>query len=668
MIASLDIETSCGVVGCPGYKKGGADQGDQEGKCKHALHHKLNKIDIIGVYDGKTYINFGSDIVSFDKWTADNDAYFVCHNGKFDIKTLMSKGSNIQLHRYRGDTQCLGSCIFRRVGEGYLKKYNDKRAELNAQLPKGSAKHRVGSPLSLKTMAPYYLGVPPFWETPDDHNNANYNELDCRYTFDLHAKLVQEAEQDGTLRTYEEYIMPWQHLLLEAEHEGVLIDEKLLHQLYAETLHDLAQAEAEVHKAVQPAFDSYREALILQYTAESKEKCDAFIAKRIKDESKIAGIRDRYDASLRKRIEAIPDKFNLNSPVQMLKILTWAGIDTVVDKKNLDTGLWEEGEAGNKYVLIRAKVRDKIEIAEVLLKYREKETEARYLKQYIDATVNGRIYCNFSLVGTRTGRLSSSGPNLQNVKGTLRSPFIIADPLRYKIYTVDSSQIEPRLIAYLTGDKQMVKLFADGRDYHNFATKKFFPRETEGVLESDIKKEHSVLRKTAKTGDLSIIYGTGEQTFETMLLLREQMILEPGRAGKMVDSFRNGMQDVLMWKKRLEDQYRNGTKIKNKFGYPVIANGNKVQMTLFNTFIQGQASQMIFHSSLMARRDALKKGIDMKPLIWVHDEVVWRIPIDIPDEVAVKHIDHYMKAYDLKTPNGNVPLDVEGHVADRWQK
>ncbi len=667
MKAACDIETSCGVKGCPGYNEGSADATDQEGKCKHALHHKLNKIDIIGVFDGKNYHNFGNDVKAFDDWVESNDADLVFHGGKFDLKTLMSKGSKIRLHRYRGDTQCLGACVFNKVTDKWLKQYNDERSEINATLPKNQGKHRFGTPLSLKTMAPFYLKVPKFWENPATHNDPEYNKLDCIYTYRLDDYLLRVAKEDGTLDTYQNYIIPWQHDLLEAEYEGVLIDEKLLQEMYVNAIREKGKAEDEVHAKVKPAFDSYRLSLIQDLTRDSEQKRDSYIANRIKNESKVPGVRDRYDAALRDRIGKLPTQFNLNSPDQMLKILTWAGINTLVDKKDKETNEWIEKEGTDKFVLKRAKVIDKNEFAAVILKYREKDTECRYLKQYIDACVGGRIYCTFNLVGTRTGRLSSSGPNLQNVKGSLRAPFIIADPTKYSVYTVDSSQIEPRLIAYLTGDKQMVTLFMQGRDYHNFATKKFFPTQTQGVAEADIKKAHVVLRKTAKTGDLSIIYGTAEFTFQTMCLVREELHIPLEDCKTMIDSFRGGMTEVLAWKKRLEDSYKNGTKIKNRFGYPVQANGTKIHMTLFNTFIQGQASQMIFHSAHMAKIDLRKKGYDVNFLLLVHDEVVWRFPKG-QETVCQNTVDFYMKNYKLDTPHGRVPLDCEGNMGDRWMK
>lgn len=659
MIASCDLETACGVKGCPGY-----DQANSS-LCDHAVHHKLNKIKIIGVFSEETgYINFRDDVRAFDKWSKENKVQYVFHNGKFDLKVLWAKGSKISLRNYVGDTQCAGACVYRKVPDGWLKMYNEKRSELNAFLPP-KQRHRVGTPLSLKTMAPFYLGIEPFWENPLDHDDEHYNEKDCVYTLRLHAKLLHLMELDGTREFYETYLLQWQKLLCEAELEGLLIDTKLLYQMYADAIKDRDRLEEKVHEKLTSCFAAHKENEIKKLVEESASKCNTF-CERLKDQSKRRNAEERYVKSLINKIDGLPKRFNLSSPKQMLMILTWAGIDTLVDKRDKETNEFIEKEGTDKFVLKRAKVGGN-EFAAAILDYREKETEVRYLKQYIDSLVGDRIYGGFSIVGTRTGRLSSSGPNLQNIKGALRAPFIIADQSRYSIYTVDSSQIEPRVIAYLTQDRDMVTLFKEGRDYHNYATKLFFPQETKDCPEADIKKEFKHLRNdVAKHCDLSGIYGTGPDTLMNMILVRAEKSLERDWIAGALKKFKNGLEGVIKWKQELEGNYNNGTRIKDRFGFPVQA-GRSVYMTLFNTLVQGMASRMIFHASLMAFKELQKKGIDARPLAWVHDEVIWRFPKG-KEEECQKCVDHFMTCYKLDTKHGRVPLAVEGHIADRWQK
>lgn len=660
--AAVDIETSCGVTGCPGYGLSNSSQ------CEHAVHHKLNKIDIIGVYDGENYFCFRS-VEVFDKWLDTFPGGLVGHGFKFDYKTLKAKGSRILPRQIVGDTQLLGSVVKNRVTDKYLAVYNKKRKELNELLPH-KIKHRVGLPLSLKTMAPFYLEVQAFWETPESHDDERYNELDCTYTLGLHSHLLRLAEEDGTLEFYRKYLLPWNKLLTEMELEGVLIDEKRLHRMYQDAIIESGKLEREVKKFLTAAFKDWHERQALELQQESEFKCQLYCDERLKDKSKIQGVQERYQKNLKKKLDDLPKEFNLNSNDQMKFILDFYGVNTAVEKRDKETNEWIEKEGADKFVLKRAKVKQPgtpAELASRLLSFREKQTEVRYLKQYIEAVVEGRIYCTFNATGTRTGRLSSSGPNLQNVKGALREPFVIADSEHYDIYTVDASQIEPRVVAYLTGDPEMVSLFREGRDYHNYATKKFFPEETKEVAEEKIKESHSKLRKTAKIGDLSIIYGTGAFTFTTMCLLREEMDIPPDEGKKLVMSFREGMKDVFSWKKALEEAYKEGRAIKNIFGRLVQAREENLHMTLFNSLVQGTASDMILHAALASYREFCKRKIDAKPLLLVHDEIVFRFPKSRSEECK-KIVDGFMTGYRLKTQHGIVPLACEGNLSNRWEK
>lgn len=662
MRVACDLETSCGVKLCPGFGLSNSS------KCEHAVHPKLNQINIIGVWDGSQYYNFGSDVKAFDQELKVRNWKIVFHSkNAFDFNTLRFKNSSVQPRDIVGNTYLLGACISDKISQKWLNSYNEKRTELNAKLPP-KQRHRVGTQYSLKTMAPYYLGVEPFWENPASHDDPNYNRLDCQYTYSLDQKLMDHARQDQVLEFYERYLIPWSKLLAEAEYEGVLIDEKLLHKMYADACQDLVRQEEDIHADLGECFRAYRDRLVMEERRDSEERLEKYLAFRLKNPSKSQGVIDRYEASLAKKIEKLPEKFNLASSQQMLYICQYYGINTDVEKRDKETSEWISKEGTDKFVLKRAKVRQKLKIAETLLRYREKETEVSYLKQYINACVDGRIYCSFSIVGTRTGRLSSSGPNLQNVKGSLRHPFIIGDPNLYSIYTVDASQIEPRVIAYLTSDKDMVTLFQEGRSYHNYATPKFFPKEVAGVEEKDIKHKFPQLYKTAKIGDLSIIYGTGKRTFQTMCLVREEMDIAIGECDRMVKNFREGLAGVMEWKRGLEEQCKRGVKIYDRFGFLVQPRDqSSIFMTLFNTFVQGMASRMIFHASLMAQREFWKLGIDAKPLLWVHDEVVWRFPKG-KELTCQRIVDKFMTCYQLETPHGRVPLGVEGNLASCWLK
>jgi DNA polymerase I-like protein with 3'-5' exonuclease and polymerase domains len=660
MLVAVDIETSCGVSDCPGFGLSNSS------KCEHAVHFKQNRIDIIGTWDGENYRIFPTTS-AFDDFRAANNVQVIGHGFKFDYKTLRAKGSKLSPRDVVGDTQLLASCVKYKIPKEWLAAYNEERKVLNEPLP-AKQRHRVGSPLTLKTLAPYYLGVPKFWENPVSHDDPEYNRKDCEYTYLLHQKLMGLLDESGTRAFYESFLLPWSKLLAEAEYEGVLIDEVLLHRMYAEAVIETKKLGDVVHTDLADVFGRYRVGLEHELRADSDARLAKYIETRVKDPDKIPGVTARYEESLATKIAALPTQFNLQSSAQMLHVCKEKGIDVNVEKRDKESNEWIESEGTDKFILKRAKVAGGNEFAAKLLALRGKQTEVSYLKQYIEAVVDHRIHCTFNITGTRTGRLSSAGPNLQNVKGALRLPFVIADPSLFSIYTVDASQIEPRIIAALTADKEMVQLFMDGRDYHNYATKKFFPRETEGVDESDVKKGHNHLRKTAKIGDLSILYGTGKYTFQTMCLVREEMDIPLDQCDAMIQDFRAGMKGIMGWKRNLEENYKAGYPIFDRFGYLVQARDEaSIHMTLFNTYVQGMASRLIFNASLEAYRHFHKYKIDAKPLLWVHDEVVWRFPKG-RETFCKKVVDYFMTCAKLDTPYGIVPLEVEGVTSDRWQK
>jgi hypothetical protein len=150
-----------------------------------------------------------------------------------------------------------------------------------------------------------------------------------------------------------------------------------------------------------------------------------------------------------------------------------------------------------------------------------------------------------------------------------------------------------------------------------------------------------------------------------MILVRGDRHYELEQCEGWCDEFRAGVKDILAYKKGLEAEYNRTHKLYNDFGAPVVP-GDSVFMTLFNGLIQGQSSQMIFHASLLAFRKLWKIGC--KPLCWVHDEVIWRIPLGANEAECVKMIDAFMCGYKLETPYGRVPLACEGHLGNEWVK
>jgi DNA polymerase-1 len=164
------------------------------------------------------------------------------------------------------------------------------------------------------------------------------------------------------------------------------------------------------------------------------------------------------------------------------------------------------------------------EVAELLLKYmKANKLVTAFLKPMEEQLRQGRgkIYCFFNNVGTRTGRFSSSSPNLQQVpRDSKNSRFreIFIAPEGYDWVSVDLSQIELRLTAHFSQDKNMLEAYRRGEDIHSTTARLMSgksPEDCEGGAEG---KEWKTIRTFAKTINFGIIYGmSGQKLYETLI-------------------------------------------------------------------------------------------------------------------------------------------------------
>lgn len=185
-----------------------------------------DSIHMCGLYDWTNYLPV-RDAKNLSPLITEGYETFdiVGHNTQFDIKFLQVQGwlSKEDLEgRVVHDTKIMGALLKERVPKAFLDSYELMRKEVNKSLPKGIS-HREGSPLSLKVMAPWYLKIPPFWETPGDHNNEAYNEKDCLYTYGLFQLLGKRLQAEGSWEFYTNRMLEWSKMVREMEIKGISI-------------------------------------------------------------------------------------------------------------------------------------------------------------------------------------------------------------------------------------------------------------------------------------------------------------------------------------------------------------------------------------------------------------------------------------------------------------
>lgn len=208
-VISLDIETRCARKTCVSPQ------------CRHALSPSTGSISVIGIYyenDGevikKTFRSLDSlraTLLLLEPYT------LLGHNFSFDLHFLNAKKLRLPLASWGHDTKLMSCSISRRVSDSFLKQYEKKRSGLNASLPPYSPQHRMGRRFSLKVLAPYFLGVEPFWENPLNHNDDEYVLLDCEYTYKLFEKFRKMLIEEDKWHFYLKNQMEWLRVLFYLE-------------------------------------------------------------------------------------------------------------------------------------------------------------------------------------------------------------------------------------------------------------------------------------------------------------------------------------------------------------------------------------------------------------------------------------------------------------------
>ena len=201
------------------------------------------------------------------------------------------------------------------------------------------------------------------------------------------------------------------------------------------------------------------------------------------------------------------EEFNVDSPLQLSKILfEKIGIKKPLRAKKTKTGAYSTRADELE------KLRESHPIISEILRYREL---AKIKNTYVDALLElinqktGRIHTTYHQIGTATGRLSSSDPNLQNIpqKGELASAVrsvFVADS-GCSLIAFDFSQIELRIIASLSGDEKMIEIFRSGKDIH---------RATAAVINHvSLEEVTPEMRNAAKALNFGIMYGMGQRAF-----------------------------------------------------------------------------------------------------------------------------------------------------------
>ena len=346
------------------------------------------------------------------------------------------------------------------------------------------------------------------------------------------------------------------------------------------------------------------------------------------------------------------EEFNINSPKQLGEIL-FDKLKLPGAKKN------KNGYATDIDVL---KKLTEYPIINKILEYR---ALAKLYSTYIDGIIStiredGKIHTIYTQTLTRTGRLSSIEPNLQNIPmrseygRLIRNAFIPED--NSVILSSDYSQIELRVFAHLSGVNDLINAFKEGVDIHTKTAMDIFKVPMEGVTKN--------MRRQAKAVNFGILYGIssyglaediGIPVKEAKEFINKYFETYPGvkdYMDKEIDEAkRNGYVKTIMNRKRVIEELKSSN-------YMVRSMGERMAL---NTPVQGSASDILKKAMVEISDIFEKENIKSKMLLQVHDELIFNVYNDEIDKVKDIVYNTMTKVFELK-----VPLDVDIELGNNW--
>ena len=349
-------------------------------------------------------------------------------------------------------------------------------------------------------------------------------------------------------------------------------------------------------------------------------------------------------------------EFNILSPKQLGEVLfDKLKIEYPKKRKKDDTNY-----STSKDIL--DKIKDKNEIVEKVLEYRNlSKLYANYCVGLLDEIrEDGKIHTIFNSCLTRTGRLSSSKPNLQNIpirsdySKLVRKAFIPED--NSILMSSDYSQIELRVFAHMADAKNLQEAFIEDKDIH--------AKTASDIFKVPIEQVDKKMRRIAKTVNFGILYGISS------FGLSEDLKIDVASAKEFLNNYLNTYQGIKEYmEKEKEEAYQKGyvTTIMNRrrkidelksSNYMVRSSGERMAL---NTPIQGSAADILKKAMVELYRAMQEKKLKSKILIQVHDELVFNIyndELEIMKELVKEKMEKVVKL--------SVPLKVDIETGNDW--
>ncbi len=349
-------------------------------------------------------------------------------------------------------------------------------------------------------------------------------------------------------------------------------------------------------------------------------------------------------------------EFNISSPKQVGEIL-FEKLKIDEKAKKTKSGQYSTSEE------VLEKLKNKHDIVGKILELRGVK---KLLNTYIDALpelVNkktGKIHTSYNQTITSTGRLSSSNPNLQNIPvrdeqgKEIRKAFIPDENSDF--LSADYSQIELRIMAHLSGDKNMIDAFNSGNDIHAATAAKIYK-----VPLDEVTKD---MRRKAKTANFGIIYGI------SVFGLSERLNIPRAEAKELIDGYFETYPSVKAYMDGSINDAKEKGYVETLFGrkryLSDINSQNSVvrgyaERNAINAPIQGTAADIIKLAMIRIQKRIETEHLQAKMILQVHDELNFTVPKNETEtlkKIVVNEMENVIKL--------SVPLIADCQIGNNW--
>ncbi len=349
-------------------------------------------------------------------------------------------------------------------------------------------------------------------------------------------------------------------------------------------------------------------------------------------------------------------RFNINSPKQLG--------DVLFNRMDLPKPMkYGKGKVVSTAQDVLEELAEKHPIAALVIEHRQlQKLKSTYLDQLPSlADAEGRIHTTFNQVGTATGRLSSTNPNLQNIPTRtaigreIRTAFIAAPG--NLLMSADYSQIELRLMAHFSQDPLLLKAYRTGIDIHTLTASEVF-----GIAIEELDKE---TRARAKAVNFGIVYGISPFGLAVQLGIDQKV------AKTYIETYYERYAGIKRFIDETLESVRREQAVRTYFGrvrpIPDIQSRNPnmrgfAERTAVNTPLQGTAADLIKLAMIALDREIVARKLRSRMTLQVHDELLFDV---VPEEVD--EMQALVKQKMENVAEFSIPIVADVGLGDNWR-